>query len=85
MREREIPELLLRCCGKILIPLNIIIFDTHVSITFFCPMCRTWVYLESRNSMKKRVTNFDLDKLDKQTNKNPSFKYIKKGEINGKN
>lgn len=84
MREREIPELLLRCCGKIYKPTSIKILDGWAKITFFCPICRNWVYLESRNGMKRTVNNIKQDTLNKQFDKQSSFRYIKKGETNGK-
>ena len=83
MKEREIPELLLKCCGKIYKPTSITILDNHVKITFFCPICRHWVYLENKNGMKKILSKPDSSK---QVKKHSSFKYIKTNQrfANGK-
>lgn len=55
---KTIPELLLKCCGEIHKPHSIKILDDCIKITFRCPVCRNWLYLEIKDGMKKML--FDI-------------------------
>lgn len=83
---KKIPEILLKCCGVIYKPHSIELLDNCIKITFYCPLCRNWIHLESKNGLKpnqrfgdgksddfpnKKLTRVDSNK---QNNHSP-FKY----------
>ena len=69
----KIPEILLKCCGKTYKPHSIKILDDCVRIIFFCPICRNWIYLESRDGMKEMLSKINLNK---QSQRLP-YRYVK--------
>ena len=72
-KRKEIPELLLRCCGKIHKPHSIKLIDNYVEITFFCPICRNWIYLECKNGLDTKIYKIDSN----NKNNHVPFKYHK--------
>ena len=60
---KKLPEILFKCCNKTHKPLTIKILDDCIRIIFYCPICRTWIYLESKNGMKKMLENIKPIKL----------------------
>ena len=68
---KKIPELLLKCCDIIHKPHSIELLDNCIKITFYCPKCRNWIHLESKNGLDKKLTKVDSNK---QSNHSP-FKY----------
>lgn len=68
---KEIPEILMKCCGKIYKPHSIKILDDYVEIVFFCSICKNLIHLECRNGMKKRLYGIDSIKESKKL----PFKY----------
>lgn len=65
---KKIPELLLKCCGKIYKPHSIELLDNCIKITFYCFKCKNWIHLESKNGLKPNQ-RFDDGKSDDFPNK----------------
>lgn len=59
---KKIPELSLKCCGRTRKPQSIKLLDDYIRITFYCPYCRRWLYLETKNGMKKMSFNVEIYK-----------------------